>query len=66
MCFIVNTGQGRWMRVQIKGGGGTSALDCSLDNGDGAWRDQRGRRGWKGKGYPRQDPGTTDKMLITF
>lgn len=54
------------MRVQIKGKGGTSALDFSLDDGDGTWRDQRGRRGWKGKGYPRQGPGTTDKMLITF
>lgn len=49
------------MRVQIKGKGGTSALDCSLYNGDGFWRGQRGRRG-----YPRQDPGITDKMFIMF
>lgn len=37
------------MRVQIKRKRGTSALDCSLDNRDGTWRDQRGRRGLEGK-----------------
>lgn len=44
------------MRVQIKEE--APALDCSLDNGDGAWRS--GSR-VEGKGYPRRDPGTTDK-----
>lgn len=54
------------MRVQIKRKGGTSALDCSFYNGDGTWRDQRGRRGGREKGIPEKILESQTKCLLCF